>query len=288
VAEPPISPAGPHSPKSPAAARTRCRAPSSGANPIRACRLIAVTDYDAATYGDRIAEVYDDWYVEQPDPSAMVAVLAELAGEGPVLELGIGTGRVALPLAERGLAIYGIDASTAMVARLRAKPGGDAIPVTIGDFADVGVDGTFSLIFVVFNTFFALLSHEDQVRCFRNVADHLAEGAVFVVEASVPDLTRFTRGQSVSAEWVGADRLMLNVSEHDPVRQQIASQHLVISDDSIRPYPVRIRYAWPAELDLMAQSAGLRLRERWAGWDRQPFGVSSTQHVSVYERADAG
>jgi SAM-dependent methyltransferase len=247
-----------------------------------------VTDYDAATYGDRIAEVYDDWYVEQPDPSAMVAVLAELAGEGPVLELGIGTGRVALPLAERGLAIHGIDASTAMVARLRAKPDGDAIPVTIGDFADVGVDGTFSLIFVVFNTFFALLSQEDQVRCFRNVADHLAEGAVFVVEAFVPDLTRFTRGQSVSAECAGADRLMLSVSDHDPVRQRIASQHLVISDDSIRPYPVRIRYAWPAELDLMAQSAGLRLRERWAGWDRQPFGVSSPQHVSVYEPADAG
>ena len=243
-----------------------------------------MADYDAATYGDRIAEVYDDWYVERADPSGMVTVLAELAGAGPVLELGIGTGRVALPLAARGIAVHGIDASTAMVAKLRAKPGGDVIPVTMGDFAEVGVDGAFSLIFVVFNTFFALLSQADQVRCFRNAADHLTAEGVFVVEAFVPDLSRFQRGHSLSAESIRADLVLLNAAEHDPLQQRIVSQHLVISDDSIRLYPVQMRYAWPAELDLMARQAGLRLRERWADWDRRPFEPSSTQHVSVYER----
>ncbi|MBA2451451.1 MAG: class I SAM-dependent methyltransferase [Chloroflexi bacterium] len=246
-----------------------------------------MTDYDAATYGDRIAEVYDDWYVERPDPSAMVAALAELAGAGPVLELGVGTGRVALPLATQGLAVHGIDASAAMVAKLRAKPSGDAIPVTMGDFAEVGVAGRFSLIFVVFNTFFALLSQADQVRCFRNAADHLTDEGVFVVEAFVPDLSRFQRGHSLSVESVRADLVLLNAAEHDPLQQRIVSQHLVISDDSIRLYPVQMRYAWPAELDLMARQAGLRLRERWADWDRQPFGPSSTRHVSIYGRSGA-
>jgi SAM-dependent methyltransferase len=241
--------------------------------------------YDAATYGQRIAEVYDDWYSEY-DP-AMVERLAELAGNGPALELGIGTGRIALPLAGRGLEIHGVDASEAMVARLRAKPGGPDIPVAFGDFADVPVEGRFTLVFVVFNTFFGLLSQEAQVRCFRNVAQHLAEEGVFVLEVFVPDPTRFVRGQNTQATRVEADCAMLDVTRHDPVEQRAFSQHVLIQEGSVRLYPVQIRYAWPAELDLMAHIAGLRLRHRWGGWNHEPFTAASQKHVSVYEPANS-
>ena len=245
-----------------------------------------MTDYDAATYGEQIADIYDARYGGRLDTDATVAFLAELAAGGAVLELGIGTGRVALPLAERGVEIHGIDASEAMVVRLRAKPGGADIPVTIGDFAEVGVEGQFSLVFVVFNTFFALLTQDDQVRCFRNVAAHLAEGGRFVVEAFVPNLARFVRDQNCEVVRADADGVDLDVARHDRVQQRITAQHVVIGGDGIRLYPVRLRYAWPSELDLMARLAGLRLRERWGGWRREPFSASSTQHVSVYERGN--
>lgn len=242
--------------------------------------------YDPSTYGDRIAEIYDevlpDWVAAETGRA--VDFLAALAGPGPALELGIGTGRIALPLAARGVAVEGIDASPAMVARLRAKPGGDGIPVTVGDFADVGVEGNFRLIFCVFNTFFALLTQEDQVRCFQNVARHLTGDGSFVIEAFVPDPTLFDRGQRVEAEAVELDRVILQVSRHDPVNQQVWSQKILLTEAGARFYPVQIRYAWPAELDLMARSAGLRLTERWGGWGREPFTVRSRRHVSVYGR----
>lgn len=239
--------------------------------------------YEPATYGDRIAEVYDHLY-EGLDTEAAVAVLAELAGEGPVLELAIGTGRLALPLAGHGLEVHGIDASEAMVSKLRAKPGGDRIPVTMGNFADVAVEGRYSLVFVAFNTFFALLFQDEQVRCFENVARRLADGGVFVLEAFAPDLTRFDRDQSISTQHVGLDRVLLDCSRHDALGQRVDSQHVVLGEEGVRLYPVSIRYAWPSELDLMARLAGLRLRERWGGWSREPFTGGSQRHVSVYEK----
>lgn len=241
--------------------------------------------YDVTTYGERMAEVYDQWPGVPQNTDIVVTCLTCLAGRGPILELGVGTGRIALPLAQSGLSVHGIDASPAMVARLRAKPGGEHIPVTIGNFADLAVEGRFTLIFVVFNTFFGLLSQEDQVRCFLEVAQHLTDGGVFVLEAFVPDLTRYDRGQRVGAVEVETDHVRLEASVHDPVQQRVMSQHVVLSTQGIRLYPVQIRYAWPSELDLMARLAGLQLRNRWAGWAQEPFTAASGSHVSVYARA---
>ena len=244
-----------------------------------------MTEYDASTYGERIADVYDAWPTVPGDTEAAVVCLAGLAGRGPVLELGIGTGRLALPLAARGLAVQGIDASPAMVAKLRTKPGGEAIPVVMGDFADVPVDGRFALIFVAFNTFFALLSQEAQVRCFAAVAARLAASGVFVIQAFAPDLGRYDRGQRVGVNGIDGSRVVLEASVHDAVAQRVHSLQITLSDQGVRTYPVEIRYAWPSELDLMARLAGLTLRHRWGGWDRQPFTADSRIHVSVYARA---
>ena len=241
--------------------------------------------FDATTYGDRIADIYDELYEGMLDTDSTVELLAELAGKGPVLELAVGTGRVAIPLAERGIEVHGIDSSESMVERLRAKEGGDRISVTMADFAEVGVDGRFSLIFVVFNTLFALTSQEEQVRCFRNVAEHLEDDGSFVVEVFVPDVARFDHGQRVSADRVEVDRVVLEASLHDPVGQRVVSQHVVIGETGNRLVPVHIRYAWPSELDLMARLAGLRLKDRWGGWRRESFPAESTRHVSVYEKA---
>lgn len=243
-----------------------------------------MSDYNEATYGEAIAEVYDEWYVGTEDDAVAVAVLAELARGGPALELAIGTGRIALPLAAQGVAVQGIDASPAMVAKLRAKPGGAALPVKLGNFADVAVDGEFALIFVVFNTFFALLTQQEQVRCFRNVAAHLPPGGCFVLEAFVPDLTRFNHNQTTQVTQLLTNWLTLEASVHDPVQQRVSSQHVVLSQGGIRLFPVQVRYAWPSELDLMAELAGLRLRSRWQDWQRQPFTAASTSHISVYEK----
>lgn len=240
-------------------------------------------EYDEATYGDRIAEIYDDWHASAP--AEMVDTLAALAGSGPALELGIGTGRVALPLAAKGLEIHGIDASEAMTARLRAKPGGEAIPVKTGNFAEVATDNVYSLIFVVFNTFFALGSQDEQVRCFANVAQRLRSGGLFLIEAFVPDLTRFTHGQIVQAMQVGVNRVKLEVTRHDQLNQRSISQQVFITEEGIKLYPVQVRYAWPSELDLMARLAGMRLRERWSNWRREPFTAESTNHISIYELA---
>jgi len=242
-------------------------------------------NYGPATYGDRIAEVYDEWYGEADflETAASVEVLAELAGPGPALELAIGTGRVALPLTERGVEVQGVDASERMIARLREKPGGDRIPVTIGDFADVPVDGRYRLIYVVFNTFFALPSQDDQVRCFENIAAHLAPNGVFAMDVFVPDPARFAGGK-ISVGEIGEDLLRLDTTKLDPVTQTSRSQHVVLTPNGATFYPVEVRWAYPPELDLMARLAGLRLQERWENWRRDPFTAESRQHVSVYGR----
>lgn len=245
--------------------------------------------YGASTYGDLFADVYDQWYGPDgdidDDTADAAEFLAGLAGPGPALELAIGTGRVALPLAGRGVEVHGLDASEAMIARLRAKPGGERIPVTVGDMADVAVGGRFPLVYLVFNTIFALTTQAEQVRCFRNVAARLADGGAFVVEAFVPDLSRYPRGQGISLNRMDVDQVTLDVSRHDPVMQTVDSQHVVLRAEGIRLQPIRIRYAWPAELDLTAQLAGLRLAGRWAGWRREPFTASASTHVSVYVAA---
>ena len=227
--------------------------------------------------------MYDSWYAPL-DSTAAVDFLAELAGTGAVLELGIGTGRIALPLGERGIDIHGIDASEAMLAQMRAKPGGDRIPVTVGDFADVGTDGRFAVVFVAFNTFFALLTQEAQVRCFQNVAAHLERDGVFVIEAFVPDLSRFDRGQRVACSKMTDGLVQLETSRHDPVEQRVDSYHVVLTQEGTRLYPVNIRYAWPSELDLMARLANLQLQARFGSWRNEPFAASSGNHVSVYRR----
>jgi len=241
--------------------------------------------YDAATYGDRLADFYDELPIHPPDADAAAECLAGLAGPGAALELAIGTGRIALPLARLGVAISGVDVSAAMVAKLRAKPGGDDIPVTIGDFADVGVDGRFALIFVVYSTFFVLLDQATQQRCFERVAEHLAPGGRFVIEAFVPDPTRFERHQHVEVRHVGVDAAILSVSRHEPAVQRVESLFMWLSADGIQTWPVHLRYAWPSELDLMAQRAGLRLEHRWGGWDGGQFTDDSVKHVSVYTDA---
>jgi SAM-dependent methyltransferase len=243
-----------------------------------------VEGYEADTYGERIAARYDELYADL-DPKDAAETLARLAeGRGRVLELAIGTGRIALPLAEGGAEVHGVDVSEAMVARLRSKPGGDAIPVTMGNFADVPVEGRYGLVFVAFNTFFGLTTQEEQVRCFENVAAHLADDGVFVLEVFVPDVTRFDRKQRVSAISVELDEVQLEATNYDPVAQRSTSQHVFLSARGVELYPVVIRFAWPAELDLMARLAGLRLHERWGGWDRGPFTADSGHHVSVYGR----
>ena len=239
------------------------------------------------SFGEEGAETYDaDPDVSQrQDTLATVSFLEQLADGGPALELAIGTGRVALPLAARGVRVDGIDFSPPMVAKLRAKPGGDQIAVTIGDFADVPVPGTYRLIFVVFNTLFNLLTQEDQVRCFENVAAHLSDDGSFVVEAFVPTfLTRLSNDQYVNTETIAVNEVWLDVGRHDPVKQLLEESHVVLSREGVRVYPIVTRYAWPSELDLMARIAGLRLKDRWGGWTREPFTSSSNMHVSVYGR----
>lgn len=235
-------------------------------------------------YGDRWADVYDEHHGRM-DPAPAVEFLAGLAGGGRVLELAIGTGRVALPLAARGLAVEGLDASQAMVDRVRAKPGGESIPVVIGDMAEVPVVGPFALVYLVFNTLFGLLSQERQAVCFRNVARVLGPGGAFVLECFVPDLARFDRGQRVEAVEVTEDSAAFELSRHDAAAQRITVQIVTLGAHGMRMRPVAIRYSWPSELDLMAGQAGLRLAERYADWNRRPYDSASGAHVSIYRRA---
>ena len=236
------------------------------------------------SFDEAAAEVYDD-VSQRGDEMETVAFLEQLARGGPALELAIGTGRIALPLAARGIRVDGIDFSSAMVAKLRAKPGGAQIAVTMSNFADVAVKGTYRLIYLVFNTLFNLLSQDEQVRCFENVADHLTDDGCFVVEAYVPAfLHRLHDNQYVDAEAIRVDEVRLDVLRHDMEKQMIEESHVSLSAAEIRLNPVVQRYAWPSELDLMARIAGLRLKQRWASWTRERFTSTSSNCVSVYGR----
>ncbi len=237
-------------------------------------------------FGEDVAARYDDPSDRMFDPAVIapvVDVLAELAGDGAALELGIGTGRIALPLSERGVRVHGIDLSEAMVARLRAKPGGESIGVTIGDFAGTRVDGTFTVAYLVFNTINNLTSQDAQVACFENVAAHLAPGGCFVIEVGVPDLRRLPPGQTAVPFTVTADRL--GFDEYDVVRQGMVSHHYWrAADGGVEQISVPFRYVWPSELDLMARLAGMSLRDRWADWTRRPFTAESRSHVSIWQK----
>jgi SAM-dependent methyltransferase len=237
-----------------------------------------------AEYGDRIAAVYDDWHGDRDNVAPVVEFLATWAGERPVLELGIGTGRIALPLAARGVQVDGIDASAGMIARLRAKPGGADLAVSMGDFAGVTAPGgPYGLVYVVFNTFFALLTQDDQVRCFANVAARLLPGGAFVMEAFVPELTLYDRGQQrVRVDGFEKDVTRLSATLHDRASQRVRARHMVLGADGIQTYPVELRYAWPSELDLMARLAGMEPAGRWEGWDQRPFTSASPSQVSVW------
>ncbi len=241
---------------------------------------------DDGYFDERIAARYDESSAEMFDPAVIdpvIDLLVALAGRGRALELGIGTGRIALPLAQRGVPVHGIELSKAMVARLRAKPGGEDIGVTIGDFATTTVDGTFSVTYLVFNTILNLTTQAAQVACFRNVAAHLEPGGCFVVEAGVPDLQRLPPGETIRAFHVSETRWGLD--EYDVARQGLTSHHFETLDGRLERHSVPFRYAWPSELDLMAELAGMRLRERWSGWKREPFTSDSRKHVSVWTSA---
>ncbi|MEV0676075.1 class I SAM-dependent methyltransferase [Actinosynnema sp. NPDC050436] len=243
-----------------------------------------MTDEDGY-FGGAVAAQYDETSADVFDPAVVgpaVDFLAGLAGTGRALELGIGTGRIALPLAARGVPVHGVDLSRAMVAELRAKPGGDAIPVTVGDFTSATAGTTFSLAYLVFNTIMNVTSQDAQVECFRNAAAHLEPGGCFVVEVMVPELRALPPGQRAVPFQVSPTRWAFDL--YDVATQQMSSNYVEVVDGRGSYRSIPFRYAWPAELDLMARIAGLRLRERWDGWTRAPFTAESRQHVSVWEK----
>ena len=240
--------------------------------------------HDDGYFDERVAASYDDdpemFDAEMVDP--VVEFLAELAGGGRALEFGIGTGRIALPLAKRGVPGHGIDMSNAMVSKLRAKPGGEALAVTIGDFATTSVEGTFAVAYLVFNTILNLTTQAAQVACFRNVAAHLEPGGYFVIEVMVPDLQRLPPGETILPFHVS--ETSWSFDEYTVATQGLTSHHFEIVDGRVEHFSVPFRYAWPAELDLMAQLAGLTLVERWGDWTREPFTSDSRKHVSIWEK----
>jgi SAM-dependent methyltransferase len=236
-------------------------------------------------FGERVAQRYDESSADMFQSAVVdpvVDLLADLAGHGAALELGIGTGRIALPLARRGIRVHGIDLSEAMVARLRAKPGAQQIGVTIGDFATTTVEGRFTVAYLVFNTIMNLTTQDGQIACFQNVAAHLEPGGCFVIEVMVPALQRLPPGETVRAFNLSATRL--GFDEYDVASQGLISHHYTVVDGNLEVDAPPFRYVWPSELDLMARLAGMTLRERWSGWKREPFTSDSTTHVSVWEK----
>jgi SAM-dependent methyltransferase len=236
-------------------------------------------------FGEGVAGRYDESAADMFEPAVVdpvVDFLADLAGRGAALELGIGTGRIALPLAQRGIRVHGIDLSEAMVARLRAKPGAEQIEVTIGDFATTTVEGRFTVAYLVFNTIMNLTTQDGQVACFQNVAAHLEPGGCFVIEVGVPALQRLPPGETVRPFDVTPTHL--GFDEYDVAAQGLISHHYSVIDGNLDVGSIPFRYVWPSELDLMARLAGMTLRERWSGWQREPFTSDSTKHVSVWAR----
>jgi SAM-dependent methyltransferase len=236
-------------------------------------------------FDERVAARYDESSAEMFEPEVVepaVDLLAELAGDGRALELGIGTGRIALPLAQRGVPVHGIDLSRAMTSRLREKPGGEEIGVSIGDFATTTVDGAFSVAYLVFNTINNLITQAEQVACFRNAATHLEPDGCFVIEVGIPNLQRLPPGETMRV--FDASETHWGIDEYDVANQGLVSHHFSLVDGRLERVSMPFRYVWPAELDLMAQLAGMTLRERWAGWKREPFTSESRKHVSVWEK----
>ena len=242
-----------------------------------------MSGFDPSSYGaSGIADEYDDLYAEEWETAAAVDRLAELAAGGPVLEFGIGTGRLAIPLVARRLQVHGVDGSPEMVAKLHEKPGGEEIPVTIGDFSTITAGEGFALVVLAVNTIFALPDQQAQVACFANAARHLRPGGAFVVEAWIPDVGAFRHNRLVRPRVMREDKISVETVELDPVEQLMRTTQAVFSNGSVRLYPANHRYAWPSELDLMAQMAGLRREARWADWSGAPFTGESRAHVSVY------
>lgn len=236
-------------------------------------------------FGESVAARFDDRYAYQSDAAVVqpiVAFLADLAADGAALELGIGTGRIALPLSERGILVHGIDLSEAMVARLRAKPGAERIGVTIGDFATATVEARFRVAYLVANTIMNLTTQDEQVACFQNTAAHLEPGGCFVIEVLVPGLRRLPPGERFQPFDVSATHL--GFDEYDVARQGLVSHHYWLDEGTIQVLSPPFRYVWPSELDLMARLGGMSLRERWSSWTREPFTNESTKHVSVWEK----
>ena len=237
-------------------------------------------------FGEDVAARYDESHRDMFDPDAVepaVEMLASLARGGRALEFGIGTGRLALPLLQRDVDVHGIDLSVAMVERLRAKPGGDQIPVTIGDFANTRLEGSFSLVYLVFNTIMNLITQEAQVQCFENAAAHLEPGGCFVVETVLPELQKLAPGERFVPFLISEEQW--GIDEYDVANQGLVSHHLEIADGDVHRKSIPFRYAWPAEFDLMARLAGMRLMERWGDWTREPFTPASTKHVSVWQKS---
>lgn len=238
-------------------------------------------------FDERVAERYDERSAAMFAPAVVepaVDFLAVLAGDGAALELGVGTGRIALPLRRAGVPVHGIDVSPEMIARLRAKPGGDDVEITVGDFSTTKVERRFSLAYLVFNTITNLTTQDEQVACFANVADHLEPGGCFVIEVFVPELQRLPRGDTVRAFEIGPTNVSFD--EYQVAEQLLRSHHYWTDDGRLDVFSTPFRYVWPAELDLMARLAGMRLRERWGDWDRSPFTDDSTKHVSVWEKPE--
>jgi len=239
-------------------------------------------------FGPDVAARYDDSSAAMFAPQVLepaVDRLEALANGGPALEFAIGTGRVALALAARGVPVKGIELSPAMVGQLRTKPGGADVVVTLGDMATTRVDGTFALVYLVFNTVVNLTTQEAQVDCFINAAAHLDPGGSFVVEVNVPQLRRLPPGDRANVFAAGGEHW--GIDEFDVVEQKLVSHHFIATEAGFRHDWVPFRYVWPSELDLMARIAGLRLRERWGDWHGAPFTAESTRHVSVWAKPEA-
>jgi SAM-dependent methyltransferase len=237
--------------------------------------------YDITTYGDRYASAYDKWWPEVANEDPQIAVL-ERYSEGSALELGVGSGRVAVPLARRGVEVHGLDASQEMLNTLRAKPGGEAVVCWLGDFAEIDVEHSYSLIYCIKNTFLMLTTQEEQIRCFRSVAARLSRGGRFLLETFVPEPDRFDRGQRVNVKLMHDDAVLLQASLHDPLAQTVTSHDVVLGRDGVELYPLKTRYVWPSELDLMARLADLRLSERWSDWSGRAPSADSRNLISIY------
>jgi SAM-dependent methyltransferase len=237
----------------------------------------------ASSFGPEVARRYDELHL-RGDEADTVQFLAGLATDGTALEFAIGTGRIAIPLAQHGIAVDGIELSVDMVAQLRSKVGGDEISVVMGDMATASAPhGAYSLVYLVFNTVYNLLTQDDQVRCFENAARHLSPTGVFVVEAGVP--WAWLRGnQFINVERLTTAEVVLDVNRYNPVTQILDENHVVLHDTGVQMEPISCRLIWPSEMDLMARCAGLRLADRWSGWNRAPFMATSARHISVYAK----